>query len=70
MMQDSYYDYTVEFLQSSLEIVSDNLVYGFDNINNLIKEYDFIKFPMVEAGPDSVSDKDSGNGGGNGGGSC
>ena len=48
-MQDSYYDSTVEFLQSSLEIVSDNLAYGYEAINNLVKEYDFIKFPMAQA---------------------
>jgi hypothetical protein len=67
-MEDGYYHDTVEFLQHSLETISDNLVYGFDNINNLIKEYDFIKFPMVQAGVHDVSDK--GGGGGNGGGSC
>ena len=39
-MQDSYYDSTVEFLQGSLEIVSDNIAYGYETINNLIKEYE------------------------------
>jgi hypothetical protein len=68
-MEDSYYDSTVEFLQGSLEIVSDNIAYGYDTINKLIKEYDFIKFPMVQAGVHDVSDK-GGGGGGNGGGSC
>jgi hypothetical protein len=66
-MQDSYYDSTVEFLQDSLETASDNLVYGFTTINNYMKEFDPIKFPMAEAA-EPVSD--SGGGGGNGGGSC
>ena len=66
-MEDGYYHDTVEFLQHSLETISDNLIYGFDNINNLIKEYDFIKFPMVKAA-DSISDE--GGSGGNDVGEC
>ena len=41
-MEDSYYyDSTVEFLQGSLEIVSDNVVYGLTTINHYIKGYIF-----------------------------
>ena len=71
-MQDSYYDSTVEFLQDSLEIAFDNIVYGFDNINNLIKEYDPIKLPILFAKAEThdVSDRDTGNGGGGGSGEC
>ena len=63
-MQDSYYDSTVEFLQSSLEIVTDNLVYGYMTINHVIKEYDPIKFPVVEAGAQGVGCGGCGGGGG------
>ncbi|MDA0939088.1 MAG: hypothetical protein O3C05_02215 [Proteobacteria bacterium] len=66
-MEDSYYDSTVEFLQSSLEIVSDNLAYGYETINNLVKEYDFIKFPMAQAA-EPVGCGGCGGGGGGGGG--
>ena len=66
-MDDEYYHNTVEFVQHSLETMSDNLGYGYEAVNNFIKEYDFIKFPMVEAA-EPVSG--SGGGGGNGGGSC
>lgn len=67
-MEDSYYyDSTVEFLQGSLEIVSDNVVYGLTTINHYIKEYDPIKFPITEAAEPVGG---SGGGGGNGGGSC
>ena len=64
-MDDEYYHNTVEFLQHSLETMSGNLGYGYEAVNNFIKEYDFIKFPAVKAGPDSVVDRDSGNGGDN-----
>jgi hypothetical protein len=67
-MEDGYYYETVEFLQHSLETISDNLVYGYESVNNFIKEYDPIKFPVVQAGVHDTSG--SGGGGGNGGGSC
>jgi hypothetical protein len=38
VMQDLYYDSSVEFLQGSLETIGENLAYGFFSINNLIKE--------------------------------
>jgi len=71
-MEDGYYHDTVEFLQHSLETISDNLVYGFDNINNLIKEYDPIKLPIlfVKAEQHDVSDRDTGSGGGGESGEC
>ena len=67
-MEDSYYGSTVDFLQDSLETLSDNVVYRYETINNFIKEYDPIKFPVVQAGVHDTSG--SGGGGGNGGGSC
>ena len=45
VMQDLYYDSSVEFLQGSLETIGENLAYGFFSINNLIKEYD--PFPLT-----------------------
>ena len=66
-MDDAYYHDTVEFLQHSLETMSDNLVYGYETVNNFIQEHDFIKFPMAEAAEPVGG---SGGGGGNGGGSC
>ena len=54
-MEDSYYGSTVDFLQDSLETLSDNVVYGYETINNLIKEYDPIKFPVVQAGVHDTS---------------
>ena len=66
-MEDGYYHDTLEFLQHSIETMSDNLVYGYETVNNLIKEYDFIKLSMVNAA-DSISGEGSSRG--NGGGSC
>ena len=44
-MQDSYYDSSVGFLQESLEMIGENLAYGFFTINDFIKEYD--PFPLT-----------------------
>ena len=63
-MEDSYYGSTVDFLQDSLETLSDNVVYGYETINNLIKEYDPIKFPAVHAAPQGVGCGGCGGGGG------
>ena len=53
-MEDSYYGSTVDFLQDSLETLSDNAVYGYETINNFIKEHDPIKSPVVQAAPQGV----------------
>jgi len=44
-MQDSYYDSSVGFLQESLEMIGENLAYGFFTINDFIKEHD--PFPLT-----------------------
>jgi hypothetical protein len=36
-MQNSYYDSSVGFLQESLEMIGENLAYGFFTINDFIK---------------------------------
>ena len=48
-MYDDYFDSSIEFIYSSFDIVSNNLLEGFSNVNSILKEYDPIKFPMAEA---------------------
>lgn len=63
-MEDGYYHESVEFLQDSLETLSDSVAYGYEAINNFIKEYDPIKFPAVHAAPQGVGCGGCGGGGG------